>query len=99
MIRHFFLSLSFVLLPIFLPESVNRYDAYIKSVNFYVLFADQNPKYWQEILDTNVMGLAICTQEALKLMKEAGVNDGHIIHINRLVFTRMKQENLRGRFD
>ena len=35
------------------------------------------------MFDVNVMGLTICTQQALKLMKEGGVDDGHIIHINR----------------
>nr|CAD7404087.1 unnamed protein product [Timema cristinae] len=37
---------------------------------------------WQ-VLDVNVKGLSIFTREALKSMKERGVNDGHIIHINR----------------
>ena len=43
---------------------------------------DGDPKLFREIFDVNVMGLTICTQQALKLMKEAGVDDGHIIHIN-----------------
>jgi NADP-dependent 3-hydroxy acid dehydrogenase YdfG len=37
------------------------------------------------MLDLNVLGLSMCTQEALKSMNERGVDDGHIIHINRLV--------------
>jgi short-subunit dehydrogenase len=37
------------------------------------------------ILDLNVLGLSVCTKEALQSMKERGVDDGHIIHINRLV--------------
>nr|CAD7266288.1 unnamed protein product [Timema shepardi] len=38
---------------------------------------------WQ-VLDVNVKGLSIFTREALKSMKERGVNDGHIIHINSI---------------
>ncbi|XP_069683461.1 farnesol dehydrogenase-like isoform X3 [Periplaneta americana] len=36
----------------------------------------------KEMLDLNVLGLSMCTKEALQLMKEKGVDDGHIIHIN-----------------
>nr|CAD7194986.1 unnamed protein product [Timema douglasi] len=39
---------------------------------------------WQ-VLDVNVKGLSIFTREALKSMKERGVNDGHIIHINSVL--------------
>nr|CAD7204856.1 unnamed protein product [Timema douglasi] len=39
---------------------------------------------WQ-VLDVNVKGLSIFTREALKSMKERGVNDGHIIHLNSIV--------------
>nr|CAD7587833.1 unnamed protein product [Timema genevievae] len=35
------------------------------------------------VLDVNVKALSIFTREALKSMKERGVDDGHIIHINR----------------
>nr|CAD7400405.1 unnamed protein product [Timema cristinae] len=35
------------------------------------------------VLELNVKALSIFTREALKSMKERGVNDGHIIHINR----------------
>uniref|UniRef100_H2YXV8 Dehydrogenase/reductase SDR family member 11 n=1 Tax=Ciona savignyi TaxID=51511 RepID=H2YXV8_CIOSA len=36
---------------------------------------------WKTMLDTNVLGLSICTREAVQLMRESGVDDGHIINI------------------
>ncbi|GLV42881.1 uncharacterized protein CBL_09961 [Carabus blaptoides fortunei] len=36
---------------------------------------------WKQILDTNVLGLCICTREAAKSMKENNI-DGHVVHIN-----------------
>lgn len=37
---------------------------------------------WQKIIDVNVIGLSICTREAVKLMREKGIDDGHIIHLS-----------------
>jgi len=48
-------------------------------------FLEGDPKLFRDVIEVNVMGLTICTQQALKLMKESGVNDGHIIHINRYI--------------
>jgi NADP-dependent 3-hydroxy acid dehydrogenase YdfG len=38
---------------------------------------------WRNMLDVNVLGLSVCTREALKSMKEREEDDGHVIHINR----------------
>ncbi|XP_049855029.1 dehydrogenase/reductase SDR family member 11-like isoform X2 [Schistocerca gregaria] len=36
---------------------------------------------WKRILDVNVLGLSICTREAVQGMLDRGVDDGFIIHI------------------
>ncbi|GFX61430.1 hypothetical protein TNCV_823361 [Trichonephila clavipes] len=38
---------------------------------------------WKNMIDVNVLALCICTREAVKLMKEANVANGQIIHISR----------------
>ncbi|KAJ3651582.1 hypothetical protein Zmor_017612 [Zophobas morio] len=42
---------------------------------------DGDEEDWKSVLDLNVMGLCVATREAIKSMKNHGVN-GHIIHIN-----------------
>ncbi|XP_049856527.1 dehydrogenase/reductase SDR family member 11-like isoform X2 [Schistocerca gregaria] len=37
---------------------------------------------WKRILDVNVLGLSICTREAVQDMLSRGVDDGVIIHIS-----------------
>ncbi|XP_067014726.2 farnesol dehydrogenase-like [Anabrus simplex] len=37
---------------------------------------------WKIQLDVNVLGLSICTREAVQNMRARGVDDGHIIHIS-----------------
>lgn len=49
-----------------------------------IVFLEGSSKEWKEVFDTNVMGLCICTKEAVRLMKETGV-DGYVIHINSIV--------------
>ncbi|CAL1260852.1 unnamed protein product [Larinioides sclopetarius] len=39
---------------------------------------------FKNMLDVNVLGLTICTREAVKLMTENAVNDGQIIHISSI---------------
>ena len=36
------------------------------------------------MLDVNVTALSICTREAIQLMNEKGINDGHIVHVSSM---------------
>jgi NAD(P)-dependent dehydrogenase (short-subunit alcohol dehydrogenase family) len=51
----------------------------------FVYSIDGPVENWRKILNLNVLGLSVCTKEALQSMKERGVDDGHIVHINRFV--------------
>ncbi|KAI4879643.1 hypothetical protein NFI96_016148, partial [Prochilodus magdalenae] len=44
---------------------------------------------WRNMIDVNVLALAICTREAYQSMKERNVDDGHIININSMGGHRM----------
>ncbi|NP_001153866.1 short-chain dehydrogenase/reductase-like [Acyrthosiphon pisum] len=41
-----------------------------------------NTNDWKQMFDTNVMGLNICSREAIKIMEEIQIKEGHIININ-----------------
>ncbi|XP_072173134.1 dehydrogenase/reductase SDR family member 11-like [Diadema setosum] len=43
-----------------------------------------SPADWQTMLDVNIMALCICTQESIKMMKDNGFDDGHIIHLGSM---------------
>ncbi|XP_059829194.1 dehydrogenase/reductase SDR family member 11a isoform X1 [Hypanus sabinus] len=40
---------------------------------------------WRNMIDVNVIAMAICTREAYQSMKERNVDDGHIININSVM--------------
>ncbi len=39
---------------------------------------------WKAMIDTKVLGLSVCTREAVRSMKAKGINDGHIINIGSI---------------
>jgi NAD(P)-dependent dehydrogenase (short-subunit alcohol dehydrogenase family) len=55
------------------------------TVHHFLCSTDGPVESWRKIFYLNVLGLSVCTKEALQSMKERGVDDGHIIHINRFV--------------
>ncbi|XP_023724005.1 farnesol dehydrogenase-like [Cryptotermes secundus] len=46
---------------------------------------DGPPEKWRNIIDINVLGLSMCTREAIQSMREKAVDDGHIININSVL--------------
>lgn len=43
---------------------------------------ETNTDEWRRLFDINVLGLSICTREAVQQMKAKGIDDGHIVHIS-----------------
>ncbi|KFB44581.1 hypothetical protein ZHAS_00012464 [Anopheles sinensis] len=58
-------------------------NAGVTRNNYGVLQAN-NTAALREVIDTNLMGLALCSREAFQSMKRRSV-DGHIVHINSVL--------------
>ena len=56
----------------------------VMSHTLFLLFVGGSTEELKKMLDVNVLGLSVCTIQAVQSMKEREVDDGHIIHINRL---------------
>ncbi|KAJ4445492.1 hypothetical protein ANN_07300, partial [Periplaneta americana] len=54
----------------------------LRPMSMKLIVADGPIENWRYILELNILGLSICTKEALQSMKERNVDDGHIVHIN-----------------
>lgn len=48
------------------------------------------------MFQVNVIGLLVCTRETVKLMRETGVDDGHIINMNSVAGHRIMHKPLYG---
>lgn len=46
---------------------------------------EESTEHWREVLELNILGTCICTREAVKSMRERGVNDGFIVNIGSIV--------------
>ncbi|XP_022085737.1 dehydrogenase/reductase SDR family member 11-like [Acanthaster planci] len=45
---------------------------------------DGDTKKWKNMVDVNILAVAICTREAVKQMAQKGADDGQVININSL---------------
>jgi NAD(P)-dependent dehydrogenase (short-subunit alcohol dehydrogenase family) len=75
------------------PDNINlclRLYGGFENVFSILLIADADATACRKILDTNVFGLCLFTREVIKDMRDRGVDDGHIFHINR--YARMKSQ-------
>lgn len=50
------------------------------GIGFAGTLIDGETQFWKQTLDTNVLALSVCTREAIKQMRNNGI-DGQIIHI------------------
>ncbi|XP_069683511.1 farnesol dehydrogenase-like [Periplaneta americana] len=64
-------------------------NAGVGSIN---TLTDGPVENWRKIFDLNVLALSMCTKEALQSMKEKGVDDGHIVHINSVVGHKVMEQ-------
>lgn len=47
-----------------------------------MLLDDNNTRDLRAMMEANIIGLCVCTRDAIKSMRNRGV-DGHIVNINR----------------
>ena len=60
-------------------------------INRFYCFSLGKVDEWKSLLDIHVLGLTICTREAVKSMKEKGIDDGHVINIGSLTGQKVPQ--------
>lgn len=98
-----FITLSYILsinrrkrVNHFLKEILFRKESDKKScVRYRVLFffnlffVDGTLEDWRSVFDVNVLGLCVCTCEAVRMMRETAVKDAVVIHVNSLAAERV----------
>ncbi|XP_023312927.1 farnesol dehydrogenase-like, partial [Anoplophora glabripennis] len=66
-----------------IKENVGPVNILINNagINRKTTIIDGNIEDWKKVLDTNILGLAVASREAIKVMQEHLI-DGHIVNIN-----------------
>lgn len=54
------------------------------GVGFSTSLLEASANELRTMTDVNMIGLCVCTREAVKLMREANIDDGHIVHISSM---------------
>jgi len=55
----------------------------------YVFFTDGTLEEWQSVFNVNVLGLCLCTREAVRTMRETTAEDAVVIHVNSFAAERI----------
>ncbi|XP_063228777.1 dehydrogenase/reductase SDR family member 11-like [Bacillus rossius redtenbacheri] len=65
-------------------ENLGGVDVLVNNAALYNLskLSEAKTSDWKSMLEVNVLGLSICTREAIQNMKQRGVDDGYIFHIS-----------------
>ncbi|XP_023719731.1 farnesol dehydrogenase isoform X1 [Cryptotermes secundus] len=65
-------------------ENLGGVDILINNAGVFneILLHDFRTEEWLQMLNVNIVGLTLCTREAVRSMRERGVNEGHIVYIS-----------------
>lgn len=81
------ITLDWETLPLFLALVITWWFKKWQFMEFskVVLYnsSESSVASWRNMLDVNVVALCLCTKLAVQSMRDRGVNDGQIIHLNR----------------
>lgn len=64
-------------------DMIARVCVYVKYTKLQTCMQVRDLRFSLCRFQVNVMALCICTREAVKLMKEKGIDDGHVVHVSR----------------
>ncbi|XP_055337730.1 dehydrogenase/reductase SDR family member 11-like [Paramacrobiotus metropolitanus] len=68
----------------FIESTMGRLDVCVNCAGFshYTTLTDGDAEQWEQMLNVNVLAVAVCSKEAIGLMRKHGDNSGHIVNIS-----------------